>query len=202
MGEITWEMRQKYHRTVGWIPADLVPHLDQDEILDRLDDAEALWTKFEKAPQDVAPGYLERARQICRGLPRDQVEAEAARWLAKAEQAYTPQHAAGCREQARLIRQDNPTATRRQRPRTTAPSPEQQRHADAVALLKADVEARVTAGFAALDVRSTAAHDQLRAGISDLTGRIEQIKAERAATGVQTPDITKAATTAHILRAV
>lgn len=142
MGEITWEMRQKYGRTANWIPDDLLPQLDQDEILDRLDDAEALWAKCDQAPRDVAAGYLERARLICKAAPRDQVEAQAADWIAKAEGAYTSQHAAGCREQARRIRQDNPPATRRPRPRVATPSPEQKRHADAVALLRADVESR------------------------------------------------------------
>jgi hypothetical protein len=185
MGEITLEMRRIYGSKVKWIPEALLPRLDQDEILDRLDDATALMKKFEQAPSDLALGYVDRAKQVCSAAPRDEVEQVAAEWVTKAEQALSPQHYAGCMEQARAIRDANPTATRRLR--TLAP--EQARHAEALALLKADIAAQVQQ-FA---VGHTARMDQLAAGVAEVTAKVDAM-AKTATPGLRSadmPDLTK-----------
>jgi len=135
MGEITWEMRRTYGPMAEWIPAGVLVRIGQDEILDRLDEATTLSAKADMAPAEVARGHMEMAREVLAAEPRDEVEREAGRWLAKADGAYTAIHAAECRAQADRIRDANPAAPRRVR----APSPEEVRHAEALASLKADV---------------------------------------------------------------
>ncbi|NNN30732.1 hypothetical protein HLK59_10220 [Streptomyces sp. S3(2020)] len=185
MSEITGDMRQRYGSVADWVPADVLPRIDQDELLDRLDEAEALRKSFEAAPADFARGYVERARKICAAPPRDEVEKAAQEWLVKADQAYTAQHAAGCREQARLIRLANPSATRRDR----RPSTAQTRHAVALAALKADIAAQVQVQYRP----DTARHEQLAVGVAELTKQVAVIQktAGPALSGVQSPDLTK-----------
>lgn len=185
MAEITWEMRRRYGHMVGWIPNDLLARIDQDEVLDRLDEAEALYKKFEAAPQEFAYGYVEQAQQICKAAPRDEVERAATEWLSKADAAHTAQHAAGCREQARLIRLANPSATRRER----RPTPAQVRHAEALAALKADITSMVKTELCS----GTARLDQLAAGVAEVTARVDVMRktAGPTLTGTQRPDLTK-----------
>jgi hypothetical protein len=183
MGEITLEMRRVYGDKVKWVPEALLPRLDQDEILDRLDDATALMKKFEQAPGDLALGYFDRAKQVCSAAPRGEVEQEASAWITKAEQAFTPQHSAGCREQARAIRDANPAATRR--PRTA--SPEQMRHSEALALLKADIAAQVRQ-FA---VSHAARIDQLAAGVAEVTATVKAMGTQPGLHSVDMPDLIK-----------
>lgn len=187
MGEITWEMRRTYGRGVDRLPVALIPRLDQDEILDRLDEAAALMRKFETAPGDLAMGYVERASQVCAAEPRDEVEEAAAAWIGKAEQAYTPQHAAGCREQARMIRAANPSAPRVVR----RPSPEEVVHAEALATLKADIAAEI----AEITASHNAWLDKTAVDVAEITAHVEVMRksAEPGMTGVLLPDMTKAA---------
>jgi hypothetical protein len=185
VGEITGEMRQRYGYKADWIPAELLPRLPQDEVLDRLDEAEALYKKFEASPHEFAVGYLDRAQQICKAAPRDEVEQAAQRWLEKAEQAYTPQHAAGCMEQARLVRLANPSATRRDR----TPPPVQTPHSVALAALKADIAAAVDEVLRPGMERM----EKLVAGVAQVKTQVAVL--EKAAgpqlTGLQSPDLTK-----------
>lgn len=178
-------MRQRYGHMVGWIPNDLLARIDQDEALDRLDEAEALYKKFETAPQEFAYGYIEQAQQICKAAPRDEVETAAAEWLTKAEAAHTAQHAAGCREQARLIRLANPSATRRDR----RPTDTQMRHAEALAALKADIAVLVKSEYRP----DIARLDQLTASVAKVTAHVDVIQKTTGPTltGLQRPDLTK-----------
>lgn len=184
MGEITWDMRRTYGRHVDQIPADVLARIDHDEILDRLDEAQTLVTKFEKAPGDFATGYLDQARRILAAGPRDEVEAAAQKWVQKAEAAHTPQHASECRRQARVLREAQPAATRRPR----KPSAEQVRHAEAVAAFKADVLTSVWAEVAQLQASATARQDQLQAGVAELMANVAEIRkaAEPHMTKVET----------------
>lgn len=185
MGEITWEMRRTHGHVADWIPAELLPRLPQDEVLDRLDEAAALYKKFETSPHEFALGYLEQAQRICKAAPRDEVEQAAGEWLVKAEQAHTAQHAAGCLEQARLIRLANPSATRRERRPTAA----QVRHAEALAALKADVVAQVRATYRP----DTARLEKLAAGVAKVTADVAVLQKATGPqlTGLQSPDLTK-----------
>ncbi|WP_405994051.1 hypothetical protein [Streptomyces sp. NBC_00986] len=136
MGQITGEMREKYGHQADWIPPGIVARIDEDEILDRLDQAADYWKKAESAPADLARGYMDMGRIICQAAPRDETEQQAQEWMVKAADAHTSVHAAACITKAHEIRQANPPAPRRVRYR---PSPEQLAKAQAVAVLQADI---------------------------------------------------------------
>jgi hypothetical protein len=136
MGEITGAMREKYGRPVDWIPKTVLERIDQDEILDRLDETADLFRKVDRAPRELAQGYMDMAREICEAEPRDETERQARTWSAKADSAHTSMHAAACLVKANEIRRENPAAPRRKRYR---PSPEQLAKAKAVAVLQADI---------------------------------------------------------------
>lgn len=136
MGQITGEMREKYGRQVNWIPPTVLARLDEDEVLDRLDEAATLFRKADGVPAELARGYMDMARVICEAEPRDETEIQAQKWTAKADDAHTSIHAAACLAKAAEIREANPAAPRRVRYR---PSPEQLLKAQAVAALQADI---------------------------------------------------------------
>lgn len=136
MGQITGEMREKYGYQADWIPPGIVARIDEDEILDRLDQAADYWKKAADAPAELARGYMDLGRIVCEAAPRDETEQQAQEWVAKAAEAHTSMHAAACLTKANEIRQANPAAPRRVRYR---PSPEQLAKAKAVAVLQADI---------------------------------------------------------------
>jgi hypothetical protein len=136
MGEITPEMRKRYGRPADWIPPKVLERIDQDEVLDRLDEAADLIRKVDRAPAELARGYMDMARILLEAEPRDETERLAQTWSAKAADAHTSMHAAACLTAANEIREANPAAPRRTRYR---PSPEQLAKAQAVAVLQADI---------------------------------------------------------------
>lgn len=136
MGQITQEMRGKYGRPVDWIPKTVLERLDEAEVLDRLDEAADLIRKVDRAPAELARGYMDMARIVLEAEPRDETERQAQVWSAKAAGAHTSMHAAACLTRANEIRDANPAAPRRVRYR---PSPEQLAKAKAVAVLQADI---------------------------------------------------------------
>ncbi|MFH9225943.1 hypothetical protein [Streptomyces lydicus] len=183
MGEITLEMRRIYGRDADLIPADVLARIGRDEILDRLDEAQALRAKVKTAPSDLAYGYVERAQQILKAAPRDEVEEAAGHWLQKAQDAYTPTHSAECRRQAALLRTANPAATRRRR----EPSREEKRHAEALAAFKADVVTALASDpdWVRMQAVRTAQADQLQAGVAELAANVADIRK------AMQPDLTK-----------
>lgn len=136
MGQITQEMRGKYGRPVDWIPLTVLARIDEDEILDRLDETADLFRKVDRAPAELARGYMDMAREICEAEPRAETERLALVWSEKAAGAHTPMHASACLTRANEIRREHPAAPRRKRYR---PSPEQLAKAKAVAVLQADI---------------------------------------------------------------
>lgn len=136
MGEITPEMRKRYGRPANWIPKTVLDRIDEDEVLDRLDEAAGLIRKADNAPAELARGYMDMARILLEAQPRDETARQAQSWTAKAADAHTSMHAAACSTKAAEIRAANPAAPRRKRYR---PSPEQLAKAQAVAVLQADI---------------------------------------------------------------
>ncbi|MEY9839685.1 hypothetical protein [Streptacidiphilus sp. EB103A] len=136
MGEITQDMREKYGHRCDLIPPSILARIDQDEVLDRLDDAMDYHRKADSAPADLARGFWQLAKNICTADPRDETEQQAQVWVSKADAAASVPHRATCLEQAQQVRKANPPATHRVRYRPTA---EDLCKAEAVKTLQADI---------------------------------------------------------------
>lgn len=156
MGEITPALRAKYSAVADYFEADTLAKLDQTEVLDRLDEAQALYTKAfgPGVNGDLTWGYLDWAKAICKAAPRDETERLAVEWEAKAQTAHTNLAASAYLEKASQIRQANPPAPRRLRP--AVKTPEQVEAERNMMLLKADV-----AKAAAVEKAKQAAADAL-----------------------------------------
>lgn len=136
MAEITSDLREQYGSTCALIPADVLTRIDEDEVLDRLDEAHALYRKAEQAPADISGGYRDRARAVCQAEPRDVTEQQAQQWLAKADAAASAAHRGTCLDEAQAIRARQPQAPRRTR---TGPAAEERRRRQAEARLRSDI---------------------------------------------------------------
>ncbi|QIY72051.1 hypothetical protein HEP84_25780 [Streptomyces sp. RLB1-33] len=139
MGKITPELRAKFPLLVGWFDADAVEKLDQAEVLDRLDEAQEIYSRAfgPNVRGDLTWGFIEQAQAVCKAAPRDETERQAQVWVAKAEAAFTSLAASAYLEMAEEIRRENPQAPRR--PRAAVKTPEQVEAERDVVMLKADV---------------------------------------------------------------
>lgn len=175
MGKITDEVWKKYPRERNLIPEGILARVDQDEVLDRLDEAHTLYAKADATTDGpLARSYMHRARSVCQAEPREDTERQAQTWVDKAAAAHTPEHAETCLEKADEIRAASPIAPRRTRP---GPSAESLLQAQAVAKLKADVRTAADAKRAQWAREDTAVLNKVDAAPDDAPVTRGELKA-------------------------
>lgn len=111
------DLAREYGRWIGDVPDEVLAKLDAAELVDRCEYAQGLMERGKANQQPgLIYGYLDRAQQVMRSLPRAEVEAEAKR-LEKAAMLLDDRRLAqGYMERARQLREANPQAPAVQRP--------------------------------------------------------------------------------------
>jgi hypothetical protein len=157
MAEVTPRLRDEYGASADAVPPEILKAISQDELLDRLDQANDLFAKsLATSSPTLSAGYRSQARIVLKARPRDMVEAEANVWLAKAENAATAQYRETCLAEAGRIRTTDPAAPRRKRAPAAPPSPAEL-YKSLPALPLPDPEAPATRAWLAQQVKAEVA---------------------------------------------
>jgi hypothetical protein len=111
------DLARQYGRWIGEVPDEVLGKLDAAELVDRCEYAQGLMERGQAYPHPgMIHGFLDKAQQALRALPRAEVEAEAARLDKAAMLTDDRRLAAGYMDQARKLRDDNPAAPAAHRP--------------------------------------------------------------------------------------